>query len=61
MQISSIAEAKVPRVISISCNVKSFLSDCKILIDKGYKLKSITPIDQFLYTGHLETLGIFEI
>ena len=61
MQISSIAEAKVPRVISISCNVKSFLSDCKILINKGYKLKSITPIDQFLFTGHLETLGIFEI
>jgi len=61
LQYFEIAEAKIPKIISISCNVKTFLSDCKTLIDKGYKLKSITPIDQFLYTGHLETIAIFEI
>ena len=61
LQYFNIAEAKIPKIISISCNVKTFLSDCKILIDKGYKLKSITPVDQFLYTGHLETIAIFEI
>ena len=61
LQYLNIAKVKIPKIISISCNIKTFLSDCDILIKNGYKLKSITPIDQFLYTGHLETIGFFEI
>ena len=58
---NKLAEAKIPKIISISCNVDTFLSNCKILLKNDYKLISIIPIDQFLFTGHLETVAIFEL
>ena len=56
-----IAEAKIPKIISISCDLNTFLKDSKILFKNSYKLKSILPIDQFLFTRHLEIVGIFEL
>lgn len=59
-QFLKIAESKVKKVISISCNIKTFTSDAKILLDSGFKLKTLIPIDQFLYTSHLEIIAFFE-
>ena len=60
LQISKIAEIKIKKLISISCNVKSFLRDTKILISNGYNLLYVKPIDQFIYTKHLEIFSVFE-
>ena len=59
-QMGLIAKSKVPRVISVSCHLGSFVRDAEILIKGGYRLLSVTPIDQFKHSAHIEIVGIFE-
>ena len=60
LQLTSIVETKVKKIIYVSCDVQSFLRDSQILLSNGYKIKYILPIDQFLYTSHLEIFSVFE-
>ena len=60
-QVNSLGKSKVKKIIYISCNVQTFLRDSQILLSHGYKIKYILPIDQFLYTSHLEIFSVFEI
>ena len=60
-QVTSLGKSKVKKIIYISCNIQTFLRDSKILLSYGYKIKYILPIDQFLYTSHLEIFSVFEI
>ena len=60
LQLTSIVETKVKKIIYISCNAQSFLRDTQILLSNGYKIKYVLPIDQFLYTSHLEIFSVFE-
>ena len=60
-QFFNIAHSKVPIVISISCNINTFVRDAKILIDNNYELKWLQAIDQFLFTSHVEVVGLFEL
>jgi 23S rRNA (uracil1939-C5)-methyltransferase len=58
-QARELAKSKVPLVISVSCNAATFARDAKILIDGGYKLSAVTPVDQFKYTAHVEIVARF--
>lgn len=58
-QVGELAKSDVPTLIAISCSPASFARDARILIDGGYKLKSLTPFDQFLYSTHVELVGEF--
>ena len=58
-QAREIAKAKIKRVVAVSCDPTSFARDAAILIDAGYTLKSVTPVDQFRHTAHLECIGVF--
>lgn len=58
-QSEVLAKSKVPLVIAISCNPETFARDARILVDGGYVLRSLTPIDQFLWSPHLEVAGVF--
>ncbi len=60
LQLTSIVASKVKKIIYVSCNVQSFLRDTQILLSNGYKIKYVLPIDQFLYTSHLEIFSVFE-
>lgn len=57
-QAEALARSKVKTVVAISCNPATLGRDLAILIAGGYKLKSITPIDQFLYTAHIEAVAV---
>lgn len=56
-QVKQLAASKVPVIVAVSCNVTTFVRDIKMLIDGGYKLKSVTPVDQFKYTPHVELVA----
>ena len=60
LQVNSIVKTRVKKIIYISCNFQSFFRDIQILLSNGYKLKYVLPIDQFLYTSHLEIFSVFE-
>jgi len=47
------------RVIVISCHPVSFARDATALVLRGYKLVSVTPLDMFPQTIHLEMVGLF--
>jgi 23S rRNA (uracil1939-C5)-methyltransferase len=59
-QARQLAASKVPLVVAVSCNVATFARDSRILADGGYRLTSVTPVDQFRYSAHVEIVGRFE-
>ena len=58
-QAHALAESKVSIVVAISCNVDSFARDARLLVDGGYALESVTPLDQFRYSTHVEIVAVF--
>ena len=59
-QARSLAASKVPLVIAVSCNAATFARDARLLVDGGYRLTVVTPVDQFRHTAHVEIVGRFE-
>ena len=59
-QAREIAASPVPIVVAVSCNAVTFARDAKILVDGGYRLTRVTPVDQFLYSAHVELVARFE-
>ncbi len=58
-QAAEIARSKVGRVVGVSCNPQIFARDARILADAGFSLDSVTPIDQFLWSSHVELVAVF--
>jgi 23S rRNA (uracil1939-C5)-methyltransferase len=58
-QVKQLALSKVPVVIAVSCNVATFVRDARILIDGGYDIEGVTPVDQFRHTPHVELVARF--
>jgi 23S rRNA (uracil1939-C5)-methyltransferase len=58
-QAAEIARCRVPVVAGVSCNPATFARDARILADGGYRLERVTPVDQFLWSPHIEVVGIF--
>jgi 23S rRNA (uracil1939-C5)-methyltransferase len=58
-QAREIAAAKVPLAVGVSCNPATFARDAKILIDGGFTLERVVPVDQFLWSPHVELVGVF--
>ena len=58
-QVKQLAASKIPVVIAVSCNVATFARDARILIDGGYKIEGVTPVDQFRHTPHVELVARF--
>lgn len=57
-QCEMLAKSKVPLVIAVSCNAATLARDARILIDAGYTLGQVTPIDQFVYSEHVEVVAV---
>ena len=58
-QCTRIAESGVPVVVAVSCNPATFARDARILTDGGYRLESVTPVDQFVWSAHIELVARF--
>ena len=58
-QSQQLAASKIALVVAVSCNPATFARDARILIDGGFKLDSVTPVDQFRHTPHVELVARF--
>jgi 23S rRNA (uracil1939-C5)-methyltransferase len=59
-QCEQLAKSKVPVVAAVSCNPATFARDARVLIDGGYRLGPVTPVDQFRWSPHVELVAVFE-
>jgi 23S rRNA (uracil1939-C5)-methyltransferase len=58
-QAREIAKSAVPVAVAVSCEATTFARDARILLDGGYRLVSVAPVDQFRYSHHVEIVAKF--
>jgi 23S rRNA (uracil1939-C5)-methyltransferase len=58
-QASQLAASRVPRVAYVSCDAGSFARDARLLVDSGYRMGAVLPVDQFLWSSHIELVAGF--
>ena len=59
-QAGELAKSAVKKIAAVSCNPVTLARDTRLLVDGGYRIISVTPIDQFAFTPHLETVVLLE-
>jgi 23S rRNA (uracil1939-C5)-methyltransferase len=59
-QSRELGASRVPLIVAVSCNPGTFARDMRLLIDGGYRLTSVTPVDQFRYSAHVEIVARLE-
>jgi 23S rRNA (uracil1939-C5)-methyltransferase len=52
--------AKPKRIVYVSCNPSTLAKDCKVLLDGGYQIRSIQPVDMFPQTAQVESVTLLE-
>ncbi len=57
--IDAMAEAGPSRLVYVSCNAATQARDAALLLEKGYKIQKIRPVDMFPFTSHVETVCLF--
>ena len=47
---------EVPKIVMVSCNAR----DLRVLVDGGYRVTRVTPVDQFMFSPHIELVAVLE-
>ncbi|MEM7302165.1 MAG: TRAM domain-containing protein [Pseudomonadota bacterium] len=58
-QTKALAKSSINRIAFVSCNPTTLARDAEILLDAGFGLEKLIPIDQFLYSAHVELVAHF--
>lgn len=57
-QARELSQSKALTVVAISCDPATLARDLAILMQGGYRIESVTPVDQFHYAAHVETVAV---
>ncbi|CAN7190052.1 class I SAM-dependent RNA methyltransferase [Neorhizobium sp. LjRoot104] len=60
VQMKELVRSGVKTVVAVSCNPLTLARDLRILVDGGYEIKAVTPIDQFLWSPHVEAVALLQ-
>ncbi len=58
-QAEALARSGPDRLVAVSCNPATFARDARCLVDGGYSLERVTPVDQFVWSPHVELVAVF--
>ena len=56
-QAQELAQSGVRTIVAVSCNANTFARDVRLLVEGGYQVTEITPVDQFRYSYHVEVVA----
>jgi 23S rRNA (uracil1939-C5)-methyltransferase len=59
-QAAALAASALAAVVAVSCNPATFARDAARLIAGGFRLERLVPVDQFVWTPHLEIVALFQ-
>ena len=59
-QVKELVKSDIDLIIYVSCNSNTFSRDAKLFIEHGFLLDSIKPVAQFLWSIHVELVGVFK-
>jgi 23S rRNA (uracil1939-C5)-methyltransferase len=59
-QCKELARSGVKTIVAVSCNPVSLARDLAILTAAGYRIRLVTPIDQFFWSAHVEAVAVLE-
>ena len=59
-QAKALAKSRVKKVAYVSCDAGTFARDAAILQEGGFDLMRVTPVDQFVFSQHIELVGAFQ-
>ncbi|KQS67798.1 RNA methyltransferase [Rhizobium sp. Leaf371] len=57
-QCRELARSTVKTIVAVSCNPQTLARDLSILIEGGYRVTAVTPVDQFLWSSHVEAVAM---
>lgn len=59
-QVAELVHSTVNKVVAVSCNPATLARDIRDLVDGGYELEKVSPVDQFLFSEHVEVVAVLE-
>lgn len=59
-QCRELARSGVKTIAAVSCNPVTLARDLSILVTGGYRITGVTPVDQFLWSSHVEAVALLQ-
>lgn len=59
-QVASLTASRLRCIVYASCQPETFVRDARTLVDGGFTLRQVRPVDQFLWSPEVELVALFE-
>ena len=56
--LSSLLQCAPKKIVYISCNMETQRRDLEVLLQGGYRVKTLQPVDMFPFTNHVENIAL---
>ncbi len=58
--VRRVIECEAKRIVYVSCNPTTLAPNAAQLVEAGYRLRRVKPVDMFPQTPHIECVALFE-
>jgi 23S rRNA (uracil1939-C5)-methyltransferase len=56
-QAETLAKSEAAKIVAVACDPGTLARDLRILVDGGYRIERVVPVDQFLFSPHIEIVA----